>query len=259
MYYQKVYKNLRKGEFPSAKAHDAYFTPQRKEIMSRFFSKEDMAKMDKLGGFVKVIKQQEKELGNLEKAFNKAFEGKIQRWNAEEISTHFQKMSLDEVRVLNSLLKKTPAVKDAFLKSIRMDIADKIVPISAKQEAIDYKRLTTAINQNAEKFKLLGEAEYLRNLRVLQNNVEMLQPGKPFGKEGQGIELRFFRLLFGALSRPQRVLTANQERLFNERDRLQHKILTSPLALKKFLALRDKQINDEKVMVWLMAGIQDYD
>jgi hypothetical protein len=144
-------------------------------IFKEFFTPEQAAQLDKLGGFAEVIAKNSARISALNRAWAKDFKGRLRSFSAEDLveAVNSNKFSVDEVRKLSTIAN---AYGEDVVKSWKAGIAEDLRHRLFKGDHIDPARLQELVSDPDKMIKLSSVfgMNYTRHLRTLNDGMKMI-------------------------------------------------------------------------------------
>jgi hypothetical protein len=205
----------------SLKAH-RQFMSDYSEAMSPFFSKPEMAQINKLGGIVKVVEKQERQFDRILSALNKAGVPKgatgrtvaqtrktLSSLEPEQVAPWIISGKTGPARARRTvkLLESQPKVLEGIRGEVRLNMRNEVAP----DGVINPAAFDSHVRKNAATYRDLFGEKYVDNLFTLNKVLKITQRRGSAISEGESLQIPV-QIARGTVARPLskegRLLTA---------------------------------------------------
>jgi hypothetical protein len=163
----------KRGLVPDVNGHRR-FMEKYGPVVREFFTPEQAAKLDQLGGFADVIAGNTAVVKALNNAWAKDFSGRLKSFSAEDLTEAVNgKFDVDEVRKLKVLADAYgPGVSNAWRQGVAEDLRQRLF----KGESIDPARLQALVSDGdrMRKLSIVFGPKYISDLNTLNDAMKMI-------------------------------------------------------------------------------------
>ena len=237
------------------------FIKKYKDPLQTFFTKQEFNRLEKIGGFQKVVDDAIELRNNTIKDISRSFEGKLEKLTPGELVNKIYKPNnIGDILQLKRILKKDPDVYKAFQRSVLRDMNESVSKMSDKlgMRVIDPKSFDNYLNGAGERgyrvaLREIFDEKFLKNLDLLNRALAISGRGVSARTEGVvGSALTdIIRARLGQFTFAGRLFTASRRIYKKAAERIMKNALLDPESLEELIKLRKLKPSTKEAIVIL--------
>ena len=259
--YDKYKVDVIKNGKLNQNAHNNFIKSYEAPLKT-FFSNNEFSRLQKLGGFQKVVEDATELRNNTVKEIARSFEGKLEKLTPGELVNKIYKPNnINEILQLKKILKNDPEVYKAFQRSVLRDMNESVTKMSDSlgMRVIDPKSfdnyLNGAGNERGYRVALreIFDTKFLDNLNLL--NKALTISGRKVSSRTEGVVgsalTDIIRARLGQFTFAGRLFTASRRIYKKAAERIMKNALLDPESLNDLIKLRKLKSSTKEGIVIL--------